>query len=356
MDGIKLSLFKRRGMSDSQCFFTIVRETTCPFYRTGDIFQLTGLALAPPASKPACIILASDIRRLESQAGGIIDLNMFDCSGCSGSVGLAVHHARPREDLPEQEKTIGNIVGILSGFSMFSSLDPHQIRDLLGFIRLAQYECGQDIVKIGEPGRNLYIILAGQVEVRDKDGRRITLLEKGEVFGEMSLLSGEPVNATIHVTTPTKVLYFHSRDFSKVLHKYPPLQLYLAKLLTKRLARTTSTILEESGAGLSGSLSETPPPELLQTININQKTGVLSLKLNNGTARISFRDGNIIRASYGNKEDKGAFFEILKANDGRFYFHPEIPPEEKTHPEIGHFMCLLMEGVSRMDEEKGIGK
>ncbi len=347
-------------MSEPQTFFTIIRETDCPFYRMGDEFLLSGLALATPSAKPICIILARDIGNLQNSAdetgpkgkGGEI----FACSGCSGSIEIAIHHPLVQGDRSEQIKIIGNIANILSGFSMFRSLTSHQIQDLVSLIRLAQYGNGQDIIRKGDPGRHLYIILSGQVEVLDAEERKIALLEKGEVFGEMSLLSGEPVNATIRVTSPAKVLYFHGRDFSKVLHKYPPLQLYLAKLLTKRLARTTNIRLEETATGLSGSLAETPPPELCQTININQKTGVLSLRLNNGTARISFREGNIIKASYGDKEDKGAFFEILKANDGHFHFHPGIPPEENAFPEMGHFMCLLMEGVSRMDEERVIGK
>ncbi|MFZ5573121.1 MAG: DUF4388 domain-containing protein [Thermodesulfobacteriota bacterium] len=342
-------------MSEPQTFFTIIREADCPLYRLGEEFLLTGLALSPPMAKPVCIQLARDIANLRNadDGGGPKGKGgeIFTCSGCNGSVGIAIHHPIIQGDRSEQIKTIENIAHILSGFSMFRSLSAHQIRDLVALIRLAQYESGQEILRKGEPGRHLYIILSGRVEVLDENLRNIAVLEKGEVFGEMSLLSGEPVNATIRVTMPTKVLYFHGRDFSKVLHKYPPLQLYLAKLLTRRLARTTNIRLEETTVGMSGSLAETPPPELCQTININQKTGVLLLKLDNGTARISFRDGNIIKASYGEKQDKGAFFEILKANDGHFHFHPGIPAEEKAHPEIGHFMCLLMEGVSRMDEE-----
>lgn len=342
-------------MSIPDTVFTVIKESDCPFYNVGDDFRLSALALYPPKRKPVCTILARDIA---GSSGASKDFgatnpgsNTIYCSGCGGTIGLAYRLEDNKIDPRHSDKTIDNIAAILSKFSMFKSLGKDDIRDIVSMIRLAQYDEGSIILKKGTPGKNLYIVLSGQVEVLGEDNRRIALLEKGEVFGEMSLLSGDPVGASIRVVETTKVLYLRSRNFRKVLNNYPPLQMYLARLLTKRLAQTTSSRLLETSAGISGSLAETPPPELCQTINMNQKTGVLLLNLNNGTAKISFRKGNIVKASYGSKEDKGAFFEILKASDGSFHFQPGLSPEESQYPEIGHFMCLLMEGVSRMDEE-----
>jgi hypothetical protein len=41
----------------------------------------------------------------------------------------------------------------------------------------------------------------------------------------------------------------------------------------------------------------------------------------------------------------------LRERKGRFKFTPGLPPEEESKNEIGQFMWLLMEGLSRMDEE-----
>jgi len=168
----------------------------------------------------------------------------------------------------------------------------------------------------------------------------------------MSLLSGDPVGADIKVVEDVKVIYLQSRSFRKILHKFPPLQLYLARLLSKRLARTNITAVKDADVGLSGKLSETPPPEICQTINLTQKTGILKLYLTHGEAVISFREGNIVRAVYGKKEGIEAFFEILKDTEGRFSFHSDLPADDMKKPELGHFMCLLMEGISKIDEER----
>jgi len=247
---------------------------------------------------------------------------------------------------------VENVAKILSNFSMFQSLDQNQIEEIVTHIRLARFAKEEVIIRRGDPGKNLYIILTGKVEVLREKNIRIAELGKGDVFGEMSLLSGDPVGADIKVIEDTKVIYLQSRSFRKILHKFPSLQLYLARLLSKRLARTNIAAVKDADVGLSGKLSETPPPEICQTINLTQKTGILKLYLTKGEAIISFREGNIIRAVYGEKAGIEAFFEILKDTEGRFSFHPDLPADDMKMPELGHFMCLLMEGISKMDEER----
>ena len=48
-----------------------------------------------------------------------------------------------------------------------------------------------------------------------------------------------------------------------------------------------------------------------------------------------------------------AFYEILKEESGRFRFTPGISQDDFDTPEIGFFMKLLMEGMRRLDENKG---
>ena len=80
--------------------------------------------------------------------------------------------------------------------------------------------------------------------------------------------------------------------------------------------------------------------------------GVLTFGLEgNRTAAITFKEGELVRAKHGNLVDKEAFWEVLREKKGRFKFTPGLPPEEESKSEIGQFMWLLMEGLSRMDEE-----
>ncbi len=102
-----------------------------------------------------------------------------------------------------------------------------------------------------------------------------------------------------------------------------------------------------------GNLGEIPPEALFQTLNMNSKTGILTItQLPQGTARFSLRQGSLIKASYAGVRGEGAFYEILREKNGRFKFTPGLPPEDFDIPEIGYFMKLLMEGMQRIDEQQ----
>ncbi len=341
-------------MNFPEIAFTIIREAQCPLYKQGDTFHRTDNALFLPLDKPICLILAKAIAEVplnDNKNSSINGNNQIHCGGCSGDVTLSFYEASSMGELNHQDRIIRNIASILSDFSMFQSLDEKSIMELVGFIKMHQYKEGDYIIKKGDPGKNLYIILSGKVNVLGDENIRITTLEKGDVFGEMSLLSGDSIGATIKAATSTKILYLQSKDFRRVLHRYPPLQMYLARLLTSRLAKTNVIRSEEITSGMSGNLSETPPSEICQIINMNQKTGILIFYLPQGKATISFNSGNIISAKHRDTIDRDAFFNILKETKGRFQFRLNLSQEEMEKSDIGHFMCLLMEGVSRMDEE-----
>jgi len=340
-------------MSFSEAVFKIIKTDNCPYYNVGDQLNLSGNALLLPPDKPACVILVLDITevflnvenleesRLENRA-----VNIFDCSGCTGKIRLEYK----KKEKHVENNEIGAIAGLLNSFSFFQILDNKDIVDLVPLLKIEKFAVGDIVIRKGEPGRNLFIILFGRIEVVGDNGISIAFLGKGEVFGEMSLLSGDPVGATIKVVESSTILYMNGKDFRKILNKFPSLQMYFARLLAKRLAKTNIGMFEELGSGMVGKLSEMSPVDLFQTLNQTQKSGVLTLNLPKGTASVFFRDGELIRANYCEKNDKDAFFEILTEKGGRFKFIPGLPPEAENYVKIDEFMSLLMEGLNRIDE------
>ena len=101
---------------------------------------------------------------------------------------------------------------------------------------------------------------------------------------------------------------------------------------------------------MTGTLAQMPPVELFQTLNYNQKTGILKMNLHDGPASFAFRGGGLVKAEYGSDTGKSAFFSILGEKEGRFHFVPGLPDEEISLPELGMFMELLMEGLRKLDE------
>ncbi len=341
-------------MSLPESVVTIIGDDKCPLYSIGDQFKLTGKSLFLPSGKPACLILVGDITEvLIRYESATAPRYVFDCSGCTGLIRLEYVKEQKTVSTESQirySRDLDALAVLLSKYAFFQSLDEDNIKELISLLKVARFSKGESIIKKGEPGKNLYIIVTGKIEVVGDGGIHIAFLEKSDIFGEMSLLSGDPVGATIKVVEPVTVLYLNGKDFRNVLNKFPSLQMYLARLLAKRLARTNVDRIEDIASGMVGNLSEMSPSELFQAFNINHKTGVLSLNLPRGLAEVAFRDGGMVRAEYMDTEGKEAFFEILKEKDGWFKFLPGLSPEELEFPELGDFMWLLMEGARRADE------
>ena len=102
---------------------------------------------------------------------------------------------------------------------------------------------------------------------------------------------------------------------------------------------------------MSGRIDAIIPPELLQVFHMHQKTGKLLLDMDGGSARVTFRDGAIIAARFGELDNQEAIFGLMGEKKGHFRFLPGLPSPLMNAREIGDFMMILMEGLRRLDEE-----
>ena len=88
------------------------------------------------------------------------------------------------------------------------------------------YSNGQRIAVQGEAGECMYVIQKGQAEVvlERHDGEiRLSVLESGDVFGEMSLFTKQPRSATVRALGEVRVLKIDKRGFLKRVHQDPSL-------------------------------------------------------------------------------------------------------------------------------------
>ncbi len=362
-------------MGFPKVIFRVMENRNCPLYQYDDVFQLSGIAIpltnqtniaencfittsiiSFPPGKEICKILNGDLSKILTQyeRGDKIPMCILNCSGCTGSIRLE-HNSNQqvfKEDdtLPNE---LGSIIHLLSSFSFFKNIDEKHLNSVVSFFRHNKYEAGDIVISKGDPGGRFHIIVSGSVNVLNNAGIVISSLEKGDVFGEMSLICKKNVNATIQVKEPASILYIDQHNFHKIIEFYPGIQLYFSRLMADRLTKSNKVRAEDLASGMTGNLAEIPAEALFQTLNMNSKTGILTISnLSNGTARFSFRQGALIKAKYGDISGDLAFYQILKENSGHFRFTPGIAPEDYSTPEIGFFMKLLMEGMRRLDEGK----
>ncbi len=343
--------------------FIVIVNNNCPLYKIGDEFKLSGRALSL-MGKATCMTLMEDIRQIlqqyefseKARSPQADVIRLFNCSGKKTGCEAAIRVRYQREKrlnasaVAKRQKEYAIVAKELKNFPIFSKLTESQIKDIVSYFRFKQFAKGQIILNKNEPGVKLYIILSGKVEVLGDYEVCIAHLTRGDVFGEMSLLTGNPVSSTVRAADKSKIMYVNGNYFRIILNRFPVLQTYFAQLLVERLAKSNTERALQFSKGMAGNLSEITPAELLQTLNTTQKTGVLHLHLSKGNAKIFIRDGEIVKAQYNALSGEPAFFAVIKEENGAFKFEPGLPHAELTAKKIGEFMYLMMEGLSRVDE------
>ncbi|MCP3447265.1 Crp/Fnr family transcriptional regulator [Bradyrhizobium sp. CCGUVB14] len=95
------------------------------------------------------------------------------------------------------------------------------------------------IFEEGSTGRELFVVLDGEVEIAKVDGARktsIIKLGKGEFFGEMAVIDGSARSATAIASAPnTKVMRINHARFVYLVSQQPAFALMVMDALSKRL-------------------------------------------------------------------------------------------------------------------------
>ena len=361
-------LFKNKVEKFRDSIFLVTRERSCPLYNVGDELKVEYLHASISDYKPVCLHLVDKLKEITSQkasSGLISNIHTpqkitYGCRGCENS-SIDFEYKKDKDYITLQMKLLNEaeakrrkrhldkFFGPLRKLDLLETLDDDALIDLTLLLELKTIPVDKVVIKMGEPGMYLFIILSGTVVVMGDEGERLAEIGEGDIFGEMSLLSGEPITRTIHTVTETKVAMMSKKNFKFIMKKYPILQLFLLKLLMRR-AQTMTIRSGQITSGMSGELSEVKTVDLLQLINSTQKTGILTLTLETGRAMVVFQEGEIIQAKYLGLDDKEALFSLLGIDSGHFSYERGILPEMEDLQPIGGFMGMLMEGLQHIDE------
>ncbi len=89
-------------------------------------------------------------------------------------------------------------------------------------------------------GVGFYLILDGKAEVRKK-GKVLASLQKGQFFGEMSLIDEQPRSADVVAVAPTRCWALSSWSFSSIVKTNPEIAMSMLKEMVKRLRTSQSS-------------------------------------------------------------------------------------------------------------------
>jgi CRP-like cAMP-binding protein len=127
---------------------------------------------------------------------------------------------------------------------------------------LVEYEAGDFIFHEGDLGTEMYIVHEGQVEVLNRAGEedhQIAVLEKGDFFGEMSLLEELPRAASIRAISAVKLVTINGTMFAGMLQRNPEIAVRMMRKLSRRLREADGMLVEAlASIGQSRAASELP--------------------------------------------------------------------------------------------------
>ncbi len=127
-----------------------------------------------------------------------------------------------------------DIVDILAGLTLFGDLNRPQLEAVAHTFDEEWFSEGQRILRQGFTGTGFYVILEGEAAVRI-DGVDRAILGKGDFFGEISILLGEPPVADIVALHPLRCLVLGGPDTEPFLNSYPRVMYRMLQAQARRL-------------------------------------------------------------------------------------------------------------------------
>lgn len=136
---------------------------------------------------------------------------------------------------------------ILKNVSLFQNLNQQLLKGLGKSCTERSYKVGEALVRQGNPGVGLFIIVSGRVRVEKTtdDGEKLVLATHGpgEVIGEMAVLDGAPRTADVIAETDTQCLVLASWAFNSFMETHPKVALHILPVVVTRFRETNEALI-----------------------------------------------------------------------------------------------------------------
>lgn len=146
---------------------------------------------------------------------------------------------------PTDQRKVTSRIDAVRNLPLFQHLTYKEQVAVLSVAQSRIYEPGSVIVRQGDPGQELFIMVEGDVSV-ERDGVAIATLGSGGHFGEMSIVDDAPRSASVRARTRTDVLVIGQSEIGGLMRLDP----VLAVKILWTLVQALSARLRHASAGL----------------------------------------------------------------------------------------------------------
>ncbi len=119
---------------------------------------------------------------------------------------------------PEEQKPNKYVIEALKKNDLFKDAREDVLEFLATYGNLIKFQRGDEVIREGEMGDTMYIIIEGEYEVM-RGGKSIALISKGDFFGEVALISDKKRNASVICKSEGCVLELDRMLFKLVLER-----------------------------------------------------------------------------------------------------------------------------------------
>jgi len=169
------------------------------------------------------------------------------------------------EYLGDATKFAGQMHALIPKCALLENFSVAEVQLLAHFMDVYRAEATAEIIREGNGGDFMLMVLEGTVEVHKRDRwntqQLLASVDAGRTLGEMSMIDGEPRFATCIAAAPTVIAVLHRESLARIIVEQPLLGakilMELVLMLSQRLRATSQRLLgllDEQSQGAAGIL------------------------------------------------------------------------------------------------------
>lgn len=208
----KNAITRAVGVYDSVEVDTLLIETI-----PGDCFLLCSDGLHGYVQQPTELVPYLKLSDGEQAVRSLIDL-ANDRGGKDNVTALLIHIGATGADDSARVRRLAMKRQVLSKMPLFARLSEREMLRVMQVADVRVFQKDTTILKEGETGDELFIVLSGEAKVT-RGGSSLSELKPGDHFGEMALIRNVPRSATVTCTTASELIVLKRADFFEILRK-----------------------------------------------------------------------------------------------------------------------------------------
>jgi HEAT repeat protein len=148
---------------------------------------------------------------------------------------------------PDEEALMDRLIA-LRRIPLFAKLSLDQLDAVNRITSEVDFVAGEVVMREGEAGGELYLVVEGALEARhhygEADDTLLTRLQPGDYFGEMAILDDAPRSATVVVTQDARLLTLAGTRLKELILEQPEIAFEIFRVLTARIRQAEQRIAD----------------------------------------------------------------------------------------------------------------